>query len=139
MIVLDTNVLSELMRPKPEPAVLAWLSWQISADLRTTAVTAAEIRYGIARLPDGNRKHDLARAADELFAAFPDQILPFDDAAAAAYAAIVTRRDRAGTPVDGFDGQIAAICAVHRATLATRNTKDFDLTGVPTTNPWTAT
>jgi predicted nucleic acid-binding protein len=136
MIVLDTNVVSELMRPSPAAAVLGWLRRQAGGDLYTTAITAAEIRYGIARLPDSRRRDDLARAADEVFAAFPDQVLPFDDAAAAAYADLVARRERLGAPIDGFGGQIAAICHRHRASLATRNTKDFRDTGLAVTDPW---
>jgi predicted nucleic acid-binding protein len=136
MMILDTNVVSELMRPTPAPVVLAWLSRQPGSDLYTTAITAAEVRYGIARLPDGTRKRDLSRAAGEVFAAFPDQVLPFDDAAAVAYADLVARRERMGTPIDGFDGQIAAICCSHGASLATRNVSDFDATGVTIADPW---
>ena len=86
MIVLDTTVVSELMRPEPAPVVLAWLRRQVAADLFTTAVTLAEVRYGIARLPDGHRKDVLSQAADQVFGAFPDQILPFDSGAARVYA-----------------------------------------------------
>jgi toxin FitB len=136
MIILDTNIVSELMRPTPAPTVLAWLRRQTGSDLYTTAITAAEIRYGIARLPDGSRKRDLARAAGEVFAAFPDQILPFDDPAAAAYADLVAQRERLGTPINGFDGQIAAICRRHAASLATRNGRDFQDTGLAITDPW---
>jgi toxin FitB len=136
MIVLDTNVVSELMRPTPAPPVLAWLRRQAGGDLYTTAITAAEIRYGIARLADGKRRDDLAQAADDVFAAFPDQVLPFDGAAASAYADLVARRERLGSPIDGFDGQIAAICHRHRASLATRNSKDFHSTGITVTDPW---
>lgn len=136
MIILDTNVVSELMRPAPAPVVLTWLRRQAASDLYTTAITAAEVRYGIARLPDGHRKDDLARAANDVFAAFPDQVLPFDGAAASAYADLVAQRERMGKPIDGFDGQIAAICHSHRASLATRNVKDFHHTGVVTTDPW---
>jgi toxin FitB len=136
MIVLDTNVVSELMRPSPVLAVLGWLRRQPGSDLYTTAVTAAEVRYGIARLPDGKRRDLLARAADEVFAAFPDQVLPFDAAAASSYADLVARRERLGIPIDGFDGQIAAICHSHRASLATRNSKDFHNTGITITDPW---
>ena len=134
MIVLDTNIVSELMRPSPAQAVLGWLYQQASAELFTTAITAAEIRYGIARLPDGHPKDDLVRAANEVFAAFPDQVLPFDLKAAAAYADLVAHRERMGSPIDGFDGQIASICHVHGALLATRNVKDFQHTGIATTD-----
>ncbi|SHN48213.1 type II toxin-antitoxin system VapC family toxin [Cryptosporangium aurantiacum] len=139
MIILDTNVVSELMRGTPEPSVIAWLGQQRSAELFTTAVTLAEVRYGIARLPDGRRKDDLAQAADEVFSAFPEQVLPFDAAAAATYADVVTDRDKAGQPIDGFDAQIAAICRSRNATLATRNTKDFHQTGVELVDPWLTT
>jgi toxin FitB len=136
VIILDTNVVSELMRPSPASVVLTWLRQQAATELFTTAITAAEIRYGIARLPDGRRKDDLVRAANDVFAAFPDQVLPFDAAAAAAYADLVTHRERTGNPIDGFDGQIAAICHTHAAPLATRNIKDFHHTGIATTDPW---
>jgi toxin FitB len=136
MIILDTNVVSELMRPSPAPVVLGWLHEQAGAELFTTAITAAEVRYGIARLPAGRRKNDLVRVANEVFAAFPDQVLPFDLKAAATYAELVAHCERIGSPIDGFDGQIAAICHVHGALLATRNIKDFHNTGIATTDPW---
>ena len=136
MIVLDTNVVSELMRPEPVSTVLAWLREQPGNDLYTTAITVAEIRYGIARLPDGRRRTALNQAAGEVFAAFPDQVLAFDLAAADAYAAVVAHRDNLGVPIDGFDAQIAAICRTHAAVLATRNTKDFVSTGIRIINPW---
>jgi toxin FitB len=139
MIILDTNVVSELMRTTPAPAVLAWLRLTSSTGLYTTSVTVAEIRYGIARLPDGRRKHDLHQAADEIFAAFPRQILPFDLAAATAYADVVASREQDGNPISGFDAQIAAICRSQAATLATRNTNDFTDTGISLTNPWQQT
>ena len=136
MIVLDTNVVSELMRAVSAPQVLAWLQRNADQDLVTTAVTAAEIQYGIARLPSRRRRADLAAAAAEIFAAFPDQVLPFDLAAAHAYADIVAHRDSLGTPIEGFDAQIAAICRTRAAILATRNEKDFTDTGISITNPW---
>lgn len=136
MIVVDTNVLSELMRGAPAPAVLAWLARNGGQRLVTTAINAAEVRYGLARRPDGRRKAALVRAAEDVFAAFPARVLPFDDEAATAYAEIVARRERSGRPIDGFDAQIAAVCRVHRAALATRNVRDFDMTGVVATSPW---
>ena len=84
MIVLDTNVVSDLMRAEPAPAVLSWLRRQAAVDLFKTAITLADVRYGIARLPDGRRKEDLGDAADQVFGAFPDRILPFDSHAARA-------------------------------------------------------
>jgi len=138
MIVLDTNVVSELMRAEPEPAVLSWLRQNSGDSLYTTAVTVAEIRYGVARLPKGRRRDSLHQAANEIFAAFPRQVLPFDLAAAFAYADVVTGREGRGNPIDGFDAQIAAICRSQAATLATRNTKDFTDTGIAVLDPWSA-
>jgi len=139
VIVLDTDVVSELMRPTPQRAVTGWLRSRPTGVLRTTSITVAEIRYGIARLPAGGRRDVLAAAADEVFADFPDQILPFDGAAAGQYPLVVSRRERLGRPVEGFDAQIAAICRVHGATLATRNTRDFLDTGIELLDPWQAT
>lgn len=138
MIVLDTNVVSELMRPSPSPVVGRWVRNRPPADLYTTSITVAEIGYGIERLPEGQRKDVLAGTAAEVFSTFADHILPFDDPAAAAYPAIVVGRERAGTPISGFDAQIAAICRTHRATLASRNVADFDGTGVEVLDPWTS-
>ncbi|WJK40946.1 type II toxin-antitoxin system VapC family toxin [Solwaraspora sp. WMMA2056] len=139
MIVLDTNVVSELMRAEPAPAVLRWLRRDPAGGLYTTTVTVAEIRYGIARLPEGRRRESLHQAANEIFAAFPRQVLPFDLAAANAYADIVSGRERLGNPIDGFDAQIAAICRSQAATLATRNAKDFLDTGITVVDPWQET
>jgi toxin FitB len=139
MIVLDTNVVSELMRAEPALAVLAWLRKSSGAGLYTTAVTVAEIRYGIARLPEGQRRESLHQAANEIFGAFPRQVLPFDLAAASTYADVVAGRERQGNPIDGFDAQIAAVCRSQAATLATRNTKDFAATGISIIDPWQAT
>ncbi|MEU6022537.1 type II toxin-antitoxin system VapC family toxin [Micromonospora sp. NPDC047134] len=136
MIVLDTNVVSELMRAEPAPRVLAWVRANSDSGLYTTAVTVAEIRYGIARLPEGRRRESLHQAANEIFSAFPRQILPFGLGAANAYADIVADRETAGHPIDGFDAQIAAICRSQAATLATRNPKDFANTGIVTVDPW---
>jgi predicted nucleic acid-binding protein len=130
MIVLDTNVTSELMRPAPLLVVTAWVRARNARELYTTSITMAEIRYGIERLPDGRRKDLLRITAEDVFSAFAEAVLPFDAAAAAEYAGIVSRRDRTGAPIDGFDAQIAAICRTHGAALATRNVKDFDATGI---------
>lgn len=130
MIVLDTNVTSELMRPAPLLVVTAWVRARNARELYTTSITMAEIRYGIERLPGGRRKDLLRITAEDVFSAFAEAVLPFDAAAAAEYAGIVSRRDRTGAPIDGFDAQIAAICRTHGAALATRNVKDFDATGI---------
>lgn len=139
MIVLDTNVISELMKPAPSTVVRAWVSSQSSTSLFTTAVNVAEILYGIERLPQGRRKRQLRELVGDVFSAFDDKVLAFDHEAARAYASLVDRRSRLGRPVDGFDAQIAAICAVHGATLATRNLKDFVDTGIPAVDPWSTT
>jgi predicted nucleic acid-binding protein len=136
MIVVDTNVASELMRPAPEARVVAWVRAQDNSELYTTSITVAEIAYGIERLPDGARKALLRATATQVFSAFADRVLPFDIGAAGLYGAIVSARERDGAPIDGFDAQIAAICRHHSATLATRNGKDFDQTGIDVVDPW---
>jgi toxin FitB len=136
MIILDTNVVSELMRPEPAPAVASWVRDRDRHELRTTVITLAEVRHGIARLPDGRRKQALLAAADEVFSAFADQVLPVDTAAAEHYAVIASSRERAGKPIAGFDALIAAVCRSQGAALATRNASDFDGTGIEIIDPW---
>ncbi|MHB1572228.1 MAG: PIN domain-containing protein [Solirubrobacteraceae bacterium] len=136
MIVLDTNVVSELMRPAPDARVIAWLRGQADDSLYTTAITLAEIRYGIERLQDGQRKTLLRTAADQVFGSFERQVLPFDARAARQYAEVVSKRDRLGRPISGFDAQIASICIEHEASLATRNSADFEHAGISLINPW---
>ena len=138
MVIVDTNVASELMRPAPAQAVRDWVSSQAAGELCTTAITVAEIRYGLARLAEGRRKDRLQAAADEVFTTFSEYILPFDASAAVHYALIVSHRDDIGIPIEGFDAQIAAICRARGAALATRNVKDFRGTGVDITDPWQA-
>ncbi|MGI8869019.1 MAG: type II toxin-antitoxin system VapC family toxin [Mycobacteriales bacterium] len=135
MIVIDTNVVSEMMRERPDPTVLGWAD--AAGRLCTTAVTLAEIEHGIARLPDGRRRDRLAATAATVFADYGEAILPFDARAARRYARIVVGRERAGRPIPAADAQIAAICLSRQATLATRNTGDFDATGIDLINPWT--
>lgn len=139
MILLDTNVVSELMRPAPEPKVLQWLDAQPAADIWISAVTVGEIRLGIALLPDGQRKERLARLAEAMFQEeFSDSCLSYDAMAAAAYAGIVATRTRLGRPISVEDAQIAAIARSADLTLATRNTKDFlDIDELRLMNPWT--
>ncbi len=136
MIVVDTNVVSELMRPSPSTRIRDWVIAQAPGELYTTAVTVAEIRYGLERLPDGRRKDTLLATATDVFASFSEFIQPFDADAAVWYATIVARRDRLGLPIDGFDAQIAAICRTRGAALATRNAKDFRETGIDVIDPW---
>lgn len=138
MIVVDTNVVSELMRAEPSSTVRAWVVGHGHHELRITAITVAEILYGIERLPEGKRRNALRGAALEVFNRFADDVLPFDAAAATVYPLIVDRRDRQGTPISGYDAQIAAICRTHDAHLATRNEKDFAGVGVQLVNPWEA-
>ncbi len=136
MIIADTNVISELMKADPSPVVVAWVAEHASEEFRTTAVTLAEVLYGIERLPTGDRKATLRQTAADVFGRFAEDILPFDAAAATAYSEIVAQRDRQGAPIGGYDAQIAAICRTRGARLATRNTKDFEGTGVALINPW---
>jgi predicted nucleic acid-binding protein len=137
VIVLDTNVLSELMRPIPAEAVVRWVDDQVAGDLHLTAVTVAELLYGIARMPDGRRKHELsARIGVMLDEDFPGRVTAFDQVAAAHYADIVVSRERGGRPISMADAQIAAICRSHDASLATRNVRDFVDTGVTVLDPW---
>lgn len=138
MIVVDTNVASELMRPSPAPAVRDWVRRHGGRDLCTTAITVAELGYGIERLQDGRRKEALKAALAEVVGMFAEQILPFDVAAAGHYALVVSHRDEMGMPIEGFDAQIAAICRARGAALATRNQADFRETGVEVINPWQA-
>jgi hypothetical protein len=124
------------MRPSPSPALRDWVSRRAAGELYTTAITVAEIRYGLERLPGGRRKDRLQAAADEVFTAFSEYVLPFDAGAAVHYARIARHRDEAGLPIGGFDAQIAAICRARGAALATRNIKDFLETGVEVIDPW---
>lgn len=137
MIVLDTNVLSELTRTKPEAAVLAWQDSLPVAEVATTAITAGELLYGVARLPSGRRKTALAEAVHALINDdFAGRVEPFDALAAQAYALVVTDREKIGRPISVADAQIAAICPARGATLATHNTKEFLDTGIELVDPW---
>lgn len=137
MIVLDTNVVSELMRHDPEPGVVSWVDSVTAADVLLTAVTAAELLYGVARLPDGRRKRELHTKVEGLLTEdFRGQILPFDAQAATHYAEIVAAREQIGRPISMADAQIAAICRNWSAELATRNVDDFADTGIDAVNPW---
>ena len=137
MIVLDTNVLSELMRRRPAARVVRWVDDQDAGALAITAVTVAELLYGVARLAAGARKATLAAAVDALVREdFSGRVLPFDVVAAARYAELIAGRERDGRPISVSDGQIAAICRCHGAALATRNVRDFDATGIAVLDPW---
>jgi predicted nucleic acid-binding protein len=137
MIVLDTNVVSELLRPRPAPQVEAWLAEQDGATVFFTAVGEAELRHGVAILPAGQRREALAEAIEDMLdEVFGDCILPFDRAAARAYAAIAAARRAVGRPISQFDCQIAAIARAHVAAVATRNTGDYDGCGITVIDPW---
>lgn len=136
MIVLDTNVVSELMKESPEEAVWHWFVTNRREGLYTTAITAAEIHYGIERLPIGRRRKQVREAAADVFGDIGDEVLSFDAEAAMAFPVVINGRGRAGLPIQPHDAQIAAICLVEEAALATRNTKDFARTGVELINPW---
>ena len=139
MVVLDTNVVSELMQSAPSSKVLAWLDDRPTRELFMTAVTEAEIRTGIAFLPEGGRRRGLAEAAERAFGGlFAGRVLPFDSAAARIYAEIAEARRASGRPLSQTDGQIAAIARSRGMTVATRNVRDFAETGIEVIDPWAA-
>ena len=138
MTILDTNVVSELISVAPSQAVVHWISSQrLLDDLLITAVTVAEILYGVELLPKGKRRDRLHQHAQAMFAEdFAGRVLPFDEQAARAFAPLTATRRAQGRPIAEFDAQIAAIVRVHDATLATRNTADFEGCGVRLIDPW---
>ena len=137
MIILDTNVISEPMKPNGNPAVQAWLDRQTAETLYLTATSLSELLIGIEILPDGKRKEGLDDALRKLMERlFGSRILSFDQQAAIAYAPIVGRARTNGRLISVADGQIAAIAAVHGFTIATRDTAPFVAAGVPVINPW---
>jgi toxin FitB len=137
MILLDTNVISELMRPGPELAVLQWLATQPIAELATTTINLAEVRFGLARLPFGKRRRDL-ETKFRAFAVrgFGSRVFGFDANAADAYGELAADCERAGRRLHGFDGLIAAIAKSRGLIVATRNAGDFTECGVAVINPW---
>lgn len=137
MILLDTNVISEWMRPSPAPSVIAWLDRQSAADLYLPSIGKAEIEAGIMRLPEGKRRDGLRRAAETLFTEFSDRCLSLDCEAATEYGEVIAVAKSLGRPISVEDALIAAITNRHGCTLATRNVKDFDyLPGLKLINPW---
>jgi predicted nucleic acid-binding protein len=137
-MLLDTNVLSEFMRPRPAQQVVAWLDAQDPSRLFISAVSRAEIELGLASMPLGQRQQALARAAQAMFDEdFAGQCLPFDERAASHYARIVSSRTQMGRPISVEDAQIAAVALAHGLPLATRNTADFErIDGLSVVNPW---
>jgi toxin FitB len=139
VIVLDTNVLAEVLRPEPAVSVSRWMARQDRANLFTTTICEAEILYGLALMAAGKRRTRLEQVAAAIFREdFPARILPFDSAAAAAFAEIAAARRRLGRPIGEFDAQVAAIAHSRGADVATRNVKDFADCGVRVINPWAA-
>ena len=135
--LLDTNVLSELLRAAPNPAVMAWVIAQPGENLFVTSVTEAEMRLGVRLLPAGKRRQALEIAVAAMFAEdFAGRIRPFDTAAVPSYVDIVWKRRAAGRPISQFDAQIAAIARCHGDKLATRNVSDFDGCGLSLVDPW---
>ncbi len=139
MIVLDTNVLSELMKGEPDSSVLEWTSNQAATSLYTTAVTQAEVLFGIGLMPEGRRRKEIEDAAHAMFSEdFQSRILAFGSDAASEYRTVAVSRRQSGHPISQFDAQIAAICRSTGASLATRNTPDFEGCSINLINPWQA-
>ena len=140
MIVLDTNILSEMMRARPDPHVMSWLNSQRPNQIYVSAITQAEMLLGVALLPTGKRRTSLATQIDALFEEdFAHHCLPFDSRAAAHYAQIVAVRHKSGKPVSTEDAQIAAIARSRNFQIATRNVADFaDIQALEIVNPWVA-
>jgi predicted nucleic acid-binding protein len=137
MILLDTNVVSELMRPAPSEAVLAWFAAQDAGDLYLSAIGEAELRRGAALLPAGKRRDQLMATIDAMIAEdFAGRILPFDSAAAQAFVLVFLERRAAGRPISFADCQIAATARAQGAAIATRNTADFAGCGIAVIDPW---
>ena len=139
MIIIDTNVISELLRPTPEPAVEAWLGEQDGLSIYLTAISEAELRYGVAIMTNGKSCDGLGNAIDLILRDdMAGRILPFDSAAARAFAEIAATHRGAGRPISQADCQIAAIARAHNASVATRNTPDFEGCEIDLINPWKA-
>lgn len=139
MIILDTNVVSEPLRPAPDAAVLAWLDAQSPSTLFLTSITLAELLAGVAALPAGRRRNKLAQAmTEQVMPLFEGRVLAFDALAAYAFGRVHAGAQAAGNPIGFADGAIAAIAAAQGYSLATRNLRDFRGTGVAIIDPWAA-
>jgi len=138
MTILDTNVFSEVLRPSPDERVLRWLASQEPLATFVTAITLAEMLYGVEALPAGKRRARLVAAVNKIFAEeFQERILPFGEDAARVYPKVVAGWESVGRPISQADAMIAAVARVHGATLATRNTTDFEHCGIRIIDPWT--
>ena len=137
MFILDTNVVSELMRPAPDPMIASWVAEHSTSSLFLTAVTEAELRFGLAVMPPGKRRDGLATGLERMLkTGFANRVLPFDSGAARAYAGIAAARRRGGRPIAQADCQIAAIAWARGMAVATRNIRDFEDMGIDIFNPW---
>jgi hypothetical protein len=137
MIILDTNIVSEVMRPTPSPSVMAWLNSRNTVSLYLTAITVGEIEYGLRLMPAGKRAQELADQFARFVAlGFEQRILGFDHQTASHYGEIMANRKRLGRPMSVADGQIAAIAHHHHFAVATRNTADFDHCAIELINPF---
>lgn len=137
MIVLDTNVVSEVLKPHPDVRVVAWLE-PLVGDVAMTSATYAELLTGIALLPEGRRRRQISLQVNAVLQSYRDcgAVLPFDEEAGFEYTKVVAARGRAGSPINTADAQIVAICRAHRATCATHNFADFVGMGIELVNPW---
>ena len=137
MFVLDTNVVSELMRSAPHPVIASWVAERATSNLFLTAVTEAELRFGLAVMPLGKRRDGLAKGLERMLeTGFANRVLPFDSGAARVYAGIAAARRRMGRPITQADCQIAAIVRSRGMAVATRNIRDFEDMGIDIFNPW---
>jgi predicted nucleic acid-binding protein len=136
VIVLDTNVISEMMAPRQSPAVTAWFRSVRPSELWTTVVTKAELIFGVRGMPGGRRREEVERSMASFFSEFDGRFLPFDDEACEPYAEILLNRRRIGRPVQLPDAQIAAIARAAGMAVATRNVYDFSDCGIDLINPW---
>ena len=137
MYILDTDVVSELMRPAPEPAIASWVVDRAASSLYLTAIGEAELRFGLAVMPPGQRRDGLVASLERMLrTGFANRILPFDSAAARACAEIATARRATGRPISQPDGQIAAIARARGMAVTTRNVRDFEDTGIELVDPW---
>lgn len=136
MVIVDTNVLSEAMRPRPDERVIAWMDAQAIETLYLSAITLAELRFGIAMLPEGRRRETMSlRLEEDVLTAFAGRILPFDDDASRSYASLMAQARRSGTAIGQADGYIAATAISHGFSVATRDSSPFEAAGIAVVNP----